>query len=321
MKNLKVKDETSTQTSKIIKYMKVKACLSGVNFNVYMVYCYPGTSVISFCEELTDILENNITGNKDHLLLLGDFNIHLDRQDAPNTILFQDFLDLFRLINHVKQLMHTLCHILNLVISQPEFCQTVRTVELGHYLSDHCFTHVSLLVDRPIPARKNIKYRKIKSINHNAFNLHLSEAFKNQPEPHMDRVLQYNIELRKVLQKHAPEKSEFIRDTHQQPWFSDEIKGEIVLRRKMERIWIREKTPQAWKHFYTQCRQVANIIKEAQYNHYKQIIKEHKYDYKTIFNITNGILFRKQESALPPTGSISVLAENFSEFFKPRKTT
>ena len=98
------------------------------------------------------------------------------------------------------------------------------------------------------------------------------------PEPHMDRVLQDNRELRKVLQKHAPKKSKFIRDTHQQPWFSDEIKGEIVLRRKMERIWKREKTPQAWKDFYTQCRQVANITKEAQHNHYKQIIKEHKYD-------------------------------------------
>ena len=37
-KNLKVKDETPTQTSKIMEYMKVKACLSGVNFNVYVVY-------------------------------------------------------------------------------------------------------------------------------------------------------------------------------------------------------------------------------------------------------------------------------------------
>ena len=89
---------------------------------------------------------------------MGDFNIHLDKQDVPDTILFQDFLDLFGLINHVKQPTHTSSHMLDMVISQPEFCQTVRTVELGHYLSNHCFTHVSLLVDRPIPARKNIKY-------------------------------------------------------------------------------------------------------------------------------------------------------------------
>ena len=84
-KNLKVKDETPTQTSKIMEYMKVNVCLSGVNFNVYVVYRYLGTSVISFCEELTNILENNITGNEGHLLLLIDFNIHLEKQDTPNT--------------------------------------------------------------------------------------------------------------------------------------------------------------------------------------------------------------------------------------------
>ena len=222
-KNLKVKDETPTETSKIMEYMKVKACLNGANFDVYVVYYFPGTSVISFCEELTNILENDIIGNKGHLILLGDFNIHLDKQDAPNTILFQDFLDSFGLINHVKQPMHTSSHILDLVISQQEFFQTVRTVEFGHYLSDHCFTHVSLLMERPVPARKNIKYQKIKSIDQNAFNLHLYGAFKNQPETH-NIVSPYNKELSKALQKHAPEKSKFIRDTHQQPWFSDEIK-------------------------------------------------------------------------------------------------
>ena len=274
--------------------MKVNACLGGINFEVYVVYHYLGTSVISFCEELTDILENNITKNKGHLLLLGDFNIHLDKQDVPDTMIFQDFLDSFGLINHVKQSTHTSSHILDLIISQPELSTIVRTVKLSHFLSDHCFTHVSFLVDRPIPARKYIKYRKMKSIDHNTFSLDLSEAFNTEPESHTDRVLQYNTELRNVLEKHMPEKSKYIRDTHQQPWFSNGMKLQIVLRRKMERIWKRDQTPQAWNDFYIQCRQVANIIKEAQHNHCKQIIKEHKHDYKTIFNIANGLLFRKQ---------------------------
>ena len=108
-------------------------------------------------------------------------------------------------------------------------------------------------------------------------------AFNTEPESHMERVLQNNTELRNVMEKHAPEKSKYIRNTHQQPWFNDNIKSEIVLRRKKERIWRRNQTPQTWDDFYTQHRQVANIIKEAQCNHYKQIIKEHKHDYKTYF--------------------------------------
>ena len=316
-KNVKVKDETPLQASKIMEYMKVNACPNGITFEVYVLYRYPGTSFISFCEELPDILENNITKNKGHLLLLGDFNIHLDKQDLPDTIIFQDFMDSFGLMNHIIQPTHTSKHMLDLVISQPELSQIVRIVELSHFLSDHCFTHVSLFVDRPIPSIKHIKYWKLKSIDQNKLNQDLAEAFNTEPESHMDRVLQYNTELRNVMEKHAPEKSKYIRNTHQEPWFNDNIKSEIVLRRE-DRIWRRNQTLQTWDDFYTQCRQVANSIKEAQCNHYKQIIKEHKHDYKTIFNIANGLLFRKQESVLPPIRPISVLAEDFSEFFQTK---
>ena len=89
----------------------------------------------------------------------------------------------------------------------------------------------------------------MKSIDQNEFSLNLSEAFNTEPQSHMDRVLHYNTELRNVLEKHAPEKSKYIRNTHQQPWFNDNIKSEIVLRRKKERIWKRDKTPQAWNDF------------------------------------------------------------------------
>ena len=66
-----------SQTRKITEYMNVSAHLSGINFDVYVIYHYPGSRVISFYKELTDILENNITQNRGHLPLLGDFNIHL----------------------------------------------------------------------------------------------------------------------------------------------------------------------------------------------------------------------------------------------------
>ena len=107
--------------------------------------------------------------------------------------------------------MHISSHILDLAISQPEFCQIVKKSGIRSLSSQITVSHMFLLVDRPIPAKKKIIYRKIKSIDHNAFNLHLSEAFNNKPELHTDKVSQYNQELTNALQKHAPEKSKFIR--------------------------------------------------------------------------------------------------------------
>ena len=251
--NLKIKDETPLQTSKIMEYMNANAYLSGINFDIYVIYCYPGSCVISFCEELTDILENTITKMKRHLLPLGDFNIHLDNQDLPDTITFQDFMDSFGLINHTKQSTHTSSHILDLVISHPEFNPIVKSVELGHFLSDHCLTHAYLFVDRCIPLEKHIKYCKLKSIDQSKFSSDLSEAFNIELKSHVVGVNQYNTKLRNVLEKHAPEKSKYIGNTHQQPWFNDNIKSEIVLRRKKERIWKSVQTPQAWNDFYQQC--------------------------------------------------------------------
>ena len=141
-------------------------------------------------------------------------------------------MDSFGLINHTKQSTHTSSHILDLVISQPEFIPIVKIVELSHFLSNHWFTHMSLFVDRSIPPRKYIKYHKLKSIDQSKFSLDLSETFNMELKSPVDRLNQYNTELRNVLKKHAPEEFKYIRITHQQPWFNDNIKSEIVLRRK-----------------------------------------------------------------------------------------
>ena len=71
----------------------------------------------------------------------------------------------------------------------------------------------------------------------------------------------------------------------------------------------------SWRAFYNQCRYVSNMIKTAQQNYFKEKIEENKNDYKAIFNIANSLLFRKQNSPLPDTTPLSVLAEDFSEFF------
>ena len=79
-----------------------------------------------------------------------------------------------------------------------------------------------------------------------------------------------------------------------------------------------EQIPLCKECFYQQHCYVANIVKAAQCNHYKQIILEHTHDYKTIFSIANRLLFRKQESLLPLISLISELAEGFIEFFQTK---
>ena len=131
-----------------------------------------------------------------------------------------------------------------------------------------------------------------------------------------DMVQQYNDTIITALDKQIPEKTKLVRDTHHQPWFNDKIKKEIILQHKRERDWIQDQSEYSWRAFYNQCKYVSNIIKTEPKNYLKGKIEENKNDYKAIFNISNSLLFRKQESPLPNTTPLSALAEDFSKFFE-----
>ena len=44
----------------------------------YVIYYIPSTSVLTFCNDLANLIELNITKDREKLLLIGDFNINLD---------------------------------------------------------------------------------------------------------------------------------------------------------------------------------------------------------------------------------------------------
>ena len=239
----------------------------------------------------------------------------MDNLQNPDTIIFSDFLELFGLINFVGFPTHQSRHMLDLFITHQS--SIIKSVSQGEFFSDHCFTYALLHLDCPTPKSKTVSYRKLKGINTTEFNKDIMDAFlfQDQPSSLSDHVQSYNTILSDALDKHAPEKTKRIHDTHHQPWFNDQIKAEIILHCKKERIWQSEQMEYAWRAFYNQRRFVANIVKTAQMSYYKNIISENMHDFKAIYKIINSLLFRKQEAKLPPITPPAKLVENFSEFF------
>ena len=312
--HLKPKCRPSHMTE-LLELMNVNITIKGININLYIVYRPPKGSVIEFCNSLAMTLENNINTDKGKLLMLGDYNIHLDEENNPDTIIFNDFLESFGLISYKTFFTHTAKHILDLVISNDS--TLVHSVLPGHVLSDHLFVHATFKIVRPIPPQKMVRYRKYKNLDRNQFRQHLIDGFSEKSPSRMDdMVQQYNDTIITAHDKHIQEKTKLVRDTHHQPLFDDKIKKEIILQCKRERDWMRDQSEYSWRAFYKQPGYVSNIIKTAQQSYLKGKIVENKNDYKAIFNFTNSLLFRKQESPLPDTTPLSALAEDFSEFFE-----
>ena len=69
---------------------------------------------MTFCNEMANVLENNIIGDRGETILPGDFNIHMDDPMDPDTIMFNNFLDSLDLTNLVLFGTHTSNHTLDL---------------------------------------------------------------------------------------------------------------------------------------------------------------------------------------------------------------
>ena len=86
--------------------------------DLLVIYRYPNTSVVSFCNDLADILGNNIHKLKGHCILTGNFNIHTEDVLDNDTRTFNDMLDSLGMINHITFPMHKQGHTLNLSIKE-----------------------------------------------------------------------------------------------------------------------------------------------------------------------------------------------------------
>ena len=93
---------------------------AGTAINLYLIYRLCSTSILQFCSDMIDNMERRITDDLGKLLLIGDFNIHIDEATEPDTITFLDFLDSFNLTNHVQWPMHRSGHTLDLFISNQD---------------------------------------------------------------------------------------------------------------------------------------------------------------------------------------------------------
>ena len=84
-----------------MEYHDYKVCFKSLTLNLYVIYRFPNTSILTFCTELATILVRNILDTTGKLVLLGDFNIHMEVVDDTDMITFNDFLDSFNLENLV----------------------------------------------------------------------------------------------------------------------------------------------------------------------------------------------------------------------------
>jgi hypothetical protein len=266
-----------------------------------------------FLPDFSAFLEH-LADSSGNLLIVGDFNIHVDVSSDPLVKKFNSISKMHRLRQHVLSSTHLGGHILDLVLSR-ESDNFVADCFVKGVISDHLAVNSVLRARRPIRPQRIITFRRLKSIETEAFRADLlSLPLINDPADDVDSLLtQYNTGLVCELEKNAPLLKKLVTIRPDNPWETDEIRDARRFSRKMERRW-RSRGLVIDKECYLSSR-----------DNLKQLISAEKVRFlnskiycrgrKSFFKIVDTFLLKKPGHKLPHHVTLDEIVERFSEFF------
>ena len=164
--NLQVKRDT-TYSFQTMDCTNFNLLLHSKPLHVTIIYRPLGSNINTFASELMDVIEANIN-NKGTPIIIGDLNIHMNNPDSADTNTFLDILDSLDLTNRIQFPTHKSQNTIDLVIS-PRQSSIINSVSQGHLILDHYFVNFQIQYTTTKPITKMIMFRKLKSINPQAF--------------------------------------------------------------------------------------------------------------------------------------------------------
>ena len=114
---------------------------------------YPITNGVFF-HKFAEYLES-VVMSSDKLLIIGDFNFHMDVPTNPNNEHSTDPLDTMGLVQHVKQATHLRGHILDHIITRQSDEFVAEEPLSESFISDHAAVIYSLRTPRPVVELKH----------------------------------------------------------------------------------------------------------------------------------------------------------------------
>lgn len=183
--------------------IRVYLCFSYDQFNLLYPSCYlpaiTGKSSCGLSLKLSSLLGYLVTA-LGKLIVVGDFNIHVDDVKCNFRKYFLSLTGSFDLFQHVSEPTHVGGHILDLVLSRPADNVLVDCF-VSDLITDHHAIHWYVRVHRPLRPTKLVFFRKLNDIDYDTFLadvICLSLVVSPAVNCH-DPILEYNSGLADVL--------------------------------------------------------------------------------------------------------------------------
>ncbi|KAJ8034276.1 hypothetical protein HOLleu_21042 [Holothuria leucospilota] len=192
-----------------------------------------------FFSEFSVLLES-IAIFRGELLILGDFNFHVDIPNDREASCFMDLLDSAGFQQHVHVATHRAGHTLDLVISRRSSHTLKDIAVFTGSPSDHHIVKCDVNISSPLPVKTTIRSRKLCDIRVENFvrDIQASTLFNSPVVDLSHSIEQYENVLCDLIDIHAPvkERSVVLRPSY--PWYCDELRKAKRMKRRSERKWL-----------------------------------------------------------------------------------
>ena len=304
-------------TASSFEYLATSLTVNSVCLRVVVIYRSTRENASHFLPEFSNFLDLLVL-LPGRLLIVGDFNIHVDNLADSTAIKFLSIVESHGLFQHVSESTHIKGHILDLVLTRVSD-NLVIGCEVEGLISDHLAVTSLLQLHRPLRPQRSITYRKLKSIDPVRFREDLISMplISNQADNIDGIVEQYNTSIAHVLEKHAPLIKKIVTIRSDNPWLTDEIRLARRRARKLERRWRLRGLEFDKEELMISRDDLRRLIKEAKESFLNSKIAECS-GKKSLFKIVDSFLLKKTGLKLPQHVSLANLLNDFGCFFSDK---
>lgn len=197
----------SDNSSSSFEFSELSVKFGSFAAQLFIVYHPPCTK--SFLSEFTSYLKS-IISSTEPILIVGDFNLHVDVAGDAVAGDFLDILESMDLEQHVAGPTHNRGHTLDLIITRQSDSIVKNNPTIGQFFSDRAAVLYDLNSIKPEASVKTVTNRNFKSVNIESFKSDLAKSAlcnENIVNLSYDLVSSYNSTLSLLIESHAPLKT------------------------------------------------------------------------------------------------------------------
>ena len=266
-----------------------------------------------FMAELMDTYADLSIRHHD-LIVVGDFNIHVDDQENKSAQGLHQDLEIMGLQQHVSFSTHNHGHVLDLVISDRNSKVKIIKCSPGDFLSDHRAVHMTFSVTKQEFQQQVVKVTKEEDVD--MYDLCAELDLGGVGGEDVDELWsQFEERVIRAMEKLIITEDKLITKRQKVPWMTSEVKDQKQIVRRREKIWKKYGETHQWVALQRERKRYRYLLDYYKEHTLATKISECNGNIKKLYDLVSTITGTKSENPLPDIENGVELCEGFADYF------